>query len=1095
MFTAHKHEKEIFDKAIEIESSDERAAYVRNACGDNSDLIERISALLRAHDQADFLPAQPMGEEMMLFESSLSECPGTVIGRYKLLEKIGEGGMAVVYMAEQQKPIRRKVAFKIIKLGMDTRQVIARFEAERQALAMMDHPNIAKVLDAGSTETGRPFFVMELVTGVSITEYCDKNRISVIERLKLFTLVCNAIHHAHQKSIVHRDIKPSNIMVTLHDGTPVPKVIDFGIAKAINQRLTEKTLFTRYAHIVGTPAYMSPEQAEMSDVGVDTRTDIYSLGVLLYEFLTGTTPFDTVEFHKASLSEMQRIICEHEPTKPSTKLCTLKESLTEIARYRQTNPDTLSGSVRGDLDWIVMKCLEKDRNRRYETVHGLAEDIERHVKNEPISARSPSLVYRAQKFWRRRRSHIITAAVTIVLMASLIITAVLYRRSINAQNVQWAQNVALPEIISLIEQQDYRTAFSLAKKARQYIPKDPTLTELWARVCTDYSITTAPDGADIFYREYAAMDKPWQYLGQSSLKNITLPQSMYRWKIEKEGFETHECVTDHSFDVRLREKGHSVEMVWIGAWSVPIHTDSSGQDVVVDVPAYLMDKYEVTNEQYKEFVNQGGYENRSYWNESQLIKDGRRLSWEQAMSEFVDRTGQPGPATWAEGTYPEGQGKHPVSGVSWFEANAFANFVGKSLPTVHHWENAACLDESILVVPYSHFAVGGTTPIGSHPGVCRTGLYDIAGNVKEWCWNAVDDPNGQRYILGGGYGEQTYMFTSRDFRSPWDRSPVNGFRCAEYPGGKDSVAEAIYNPVPRSIGTRDYSVAQPCSDEEYDIILRQFDYDRTPLNPIIESIDESSSFWCRREKITFNAAYSSERVIAYLYIPKVVEPPYQVVVYWPGASAPNTLSFRSLPERDFTEFVITSGRALLFPIYKGTFERQLPKKLVLDETPLAWRDWIVQLGKDLCRSVDYLETREDIDFDRMAYYGMDSGAGFGPMALAIDQRFKAAILVVGGFVDWEILEELRSIDPFNHAPRVRTPVLMINGREDCFFPLERMVRPMYETLGTSEPHKELRIYPGGHGLLTLFSRQIRDDVLGWLDRYLGPVNGTKSDMK
>lgn len=309
------------------------------------------------------------------------------------------------------------------------------------------------------------------------------------------------------------------------------------------------------------------------------------------------------------------------------------------------------------------------------------------------------------------------------------------------------------------------------------------------------------------------------------------------------------------------------------------------------------------------------------------------------------------------------------------------------------------------------------------------------------------------------------------------------------------MTAAVYDPVLRSLGTRDYSVAQPCSDEEYDIILKQFDYDRMPLNPIIESIDESSPFWRRREKITFNAAYDGERVIAYLFIPKDVEPPYQVVVYWPGVNAPDTKSFQSLPERDFTEFVITSGRALLFPIYKGTFERQFPKRLTIVETPLAFRDWVVKLGKDLCRSVDYLETREDIDFDRMAYYGMDSGAVFGPMAMAIDQRFKAAVLVTGGFVNWEIVEKLRSIDPLNHAPRVRIPVLMINGSEDCFFPLERGVRPMYERIGTPKPHKELRIYPGGHGLLSLFSKQIRDDVLGWLDHYLGPVNGTKSDMK
>jgi WD40 repeat protein len=315
-------------------------------------------------------------------------------------------------MAEQEQPIRRKVALKIIKLGMDTRQVIARFEAERQALALMDHPSIAKVLDAGATETGRPYFVMELVSGVSITEYCDKNNLSTKDRLALFLQVCHAVQHAHQKGIIHRDIKPSNVMVTHHDGKPVPKVIDFGIAKATNQKLTEKTLFTRYAHIVGTPAYMSPEQAELSDLDIDTRTDIYSLGVLLYELLTGTTPFSEEELRKAGYIEMQRVIREQEPAKPSTKLTTLGEILTEVAKHRSATPDLLRRAVRGDLDWIVMKSLEKDRARRYETANGLATDIRHHLEHEPVKARPPTKLYRFQKLVRRNKG--VFAAVAVV---------------------------------------------------------------------------------------------------------------------------------------------------------------------------------------------------------------------------------------------------------------------------------------------------------------------------------------------------------------------------------------------------------------------------------------------------------------------------------------------------------------------------------------------------------------------------------------------------------------------------------------------------------------------------------------------------------
>ena len=320
------------------------------------------------------------------------------------------------------------MALKIIKLGMDTRQVIARFEAERQALAMMDHPSIAKVLDAGATETGRPYFVMELVTGVSITEYCDKNNLSTKDRLALFIQVCNAVQHAHQKGIIHRDIKPSNVMVTHHDGRPVPKVIDFGIAKATNQRLTEKTLFTRYAHIIGTPAYMSPEQAELSDLDIDTRSDIYSLGVLLYELLTGTTPFSEEELRKAGYTEMQRVIREKEPAKPSTKLSTLGETLTDVAKRRSSTPDLLRKAIRGDLDWIVMKSLEKDRVRRYETANGLATDIRRHLDHEPVLARGPSTTYRLQKFLRRHRTQAMAGLAFGVLIAVVAVLLSIWNR-------------------------------------------------------------------------------------------------------------------------------------------------------------------------------------------------------------------------------------------------------------------------------------------------------------------------------------------------------------------------------------------------------------------------------------------------------------------------------------------------------------------------------------------------------------------------------------------------------------------------------------------------------------------------------------------
>ena len=412
-----KRIKPIFSEALSKQGPD-RHKYLHEACGQDTELRAQVEALLKSHEGAsDFLETPPFTGPVPSDDSCPTEGPGTVIGRYKLLEKIGEGGMAVVYMAEQEQPIRRKVALKIIKLGMDTKQVIARFEAERQALALMDHPNIAKVLDAGATDTGRPYFVMELVKGHSITEYCDRNQLSTRDRLGLFVQVCQAVQHAHENGIIHRDLKPSNIMVTLQDGRPMPKVIDFGIAKATSRRLTEKTLFTRYAQIIGTPAYMSPEQAEFSESEVDLRTDVYSLGILLYELLTGATPFAEEQLRRAGYLEMQRIICEQVLVKPSTKLRSMEGTLADIAEYRQVTPDGLRKLIRGDLDWIVMKALEKDRKRRYDEAHELALDIEHHLHNEPVSAGPPSAGYRLHKFVRRNRVAVVT--VTLIIGATL----------------------------------------------------------------------------------------------------------------------------------------------------------------------------------------------------------------------------------------------------------------------------------------------------------------------------------------------------------------------------------------------------------------------------------------------------------------------------------------------------------------------------------------------------------------------------------------------------------------------------------------------------------------------------------------------------
>jgi serine/threonine protein kinase len=429
MPTPPNREREIFDAALELTSAQVRNDYLLGACRGDIKLRANVEALLHAHEHSGgFLPADDSKSPSAVFTKAfvvatglfpVAEKAGDRIGRYKLLEKIGEGGCGVVYMAEQEEPVRRKVALKIIKLGMDTTSVIARFEAERQALALMDHPNIAKVLDAGASDNGRPFFVMELVRGVKITDFCDQNQLHTHERLNLFVQVCLAIQHAHQKAVIHRDIKPSNILVTVNDGVPIPKVIDFGIAKATQGRLTDRTYFTAFEQFIGTPAYMSPEQAVMTSLDIDTRSDIYSLGVLLYELLTGKTPFDTHELMRVGLDEMRRTILEKEPVRPSTRLSMMQErDLTIVANRRQTEAPKLIHTLRGDLDWIVMKAMEKERSRRYETSNGLARDVQRYLADEPVVARPPSKLYLFRKLVRRNKL-IFTAAA--VVAASLLL--------------------------------------------------------------------------------------------------------------------------------------------------------------------------------------------------------------------------------------------------------------------------------------------------------------------------------------------------------------------------------------------------------------------------------------------------------------------------------------------------------------------------------------------------------------------------------------------------------------------------------------------------------------------------------------------------
>ena len=490
----------------------------------------------------------------------------------------------------------------------------------------------------------------------------------------------------------------------------------------------------------------------------------------------------------------------------------------------------------------------------------------------------------------------------------------------------------------------------------------------------------------------------------------------------------------------------------------------------VQLQDYWLDKYEVTNRQFKEFVDRGGYQKREYWKQP-FLEDGRTLSWEEAAGRFRDATGRPGPSTWQLGAYPEGQEDYPVSGVSWYEAAAFAEFAGKSLPTVYHWYNAAGIGVFADILQLSNFGGRGPARVGSHQGLSPCGTYDMAGNVKEWCWNQV---GARRYILGGAWNEPVYMFEVPHAQSPFDRSATYGFRCAKYSGPlSEALTRALESP------TRDFTKEKPASDEVFRIYRSMYSYDRTELKSRVESVDESPPHW-RLEKVSFDAAYSSERVIAYLFLPRNAVPPYQTVVYFPGSQALYLRSIETLSlAMGFPDFAVRSGRAVLQPIYKDTYDRRSGSPSV---GPSAVRDRVICWSKDLGRSIDYLETRQDIDRGRLAFYGVSMGATWAPVLTAIEGRFKASVLVVGGFRPDRSPPEVEAI---NFAPRAKVPVLMINGRYDFRFPLETSQIPLFRALGAPEKDKRHVLFDSGH--MPPSMTPVIKEILDWLDRYLGPV--------
>ena len=967
---------------------------------------------------------------------------GQILSHYKVVRRLGGGGMGVVYEALDTH-LDRSVALKFLPPELtrddDARQ---RFVQEAKAASALDHPNICTVYEIDTTPDGQLFIAMACYDGETLKKRIERGPLPVAEALDLAAQVAQGLQKAHDAGIVHRDIKPANLMVT-SDG--IVKILDFGIAK-----LTGSTGLTRTGSTLGTVSYMAPEQFRAS--GADRQTDLWALGVVLYEMLTGSQPFRGDH----PMAVMQAVLND-----PPTSL-------------HEAVPN-----VPPQLESIVARALEKDTKARYASAAAFRSDLAgcRAAVTAPRTSEAMLL-----QLIRRPR----VAVPALLVLGALGASAVwAWTR---ASDVRWARDEALPEILRLVERDEYRAAYALAERAERYAPDDPILAGVWGQISDSLSLATVPDGADVYAKAYDAPDESWTLIGRTPFSDVRLPRGIRRIRIEKDGFETLDLidpsglVSGPSGPVELLAKGNiPTDMVRVPVAGLRLTMSGFDFTQVKRASPYAIDRFEVTNKAYKAFVDSNGYENRAYWQQP-FVKDGHPVPWADAMREFRDSTGRPGPSTWRGGTYPEGQGDYPVEGVSWYEAAAYAAFTGRHLPTVYHWSSAAGIFQAPLIMALSNFGNDGPRPVGSHAGVGPFGTYDMAGNVREWCWNETT-AGAAHYALGGAWNDSDYQFTVANARPPFDRSPGNGFRTVQYEDGEP--ASTLTAPV--EFPSRDYAREQPVSDEIFRVYRDQYAYDAQELDARVEKVETPTTGW-RLEKVTFNAAYDRERVSAYLFLPANVKPPYQTLLYFPGATAVMAGSSdrlkAGLGPLDPLNSILLSGRAVLFPIYYGTFERNDGRRTPWPELTPSYRDWTIRQVKDARRAVDYLATRADIDHDRLGYFGVSWGVQIAPPILALEPRVKTAIFVSGGFTPAPVLPE---VDPLNFATRVSIPVLMLNGDGDNIYPLEPTQKPLFARLGASGEHKRHVLYNGGHDFFMMYPRQFTQEALAWLDTHLGPV--------
>jgi dienelactone hydrolase/predicted Ser/Thr protein kinase len=948
---------------------------------------------------------------------------GSTLLHYLVEQQLGRGGMGTVYLARDT-VLDRTVAIKVLEVADEAHR--DRLLHEARAASALNHPGIVTI--HGVQQHGDvAFIVMEHVDGVPLDRVVPPGGLPPDQALPIALAIADAVAEAHAHGIVHRDIKPANVMITRAGRV---KVLDFGIARRTalpdeaTRVATAGTRFNALGVAVGTPGYMAPEQITGHPGG--PPSDVFALGAVLYFMLTGRGPF-------AGASTWDVLDA------------TMRTELPPLAEVKPAVPASVAE--------VVSRALAKDPAARFPT----ARELHRALA-DTVAEIAPALPSRRGV----PRGVVIAAAVILLAVAG---AGWWWQRSQEAER-RWVRDEAIPGISRLTSEGDPVGAYRLAQRALAIAPDDAQLAATWTGVTAAPTITSEPAGADVSIRALNGQDEGWIVLGRTPV-TPRLPLAQMRWRFALDGYEPREIIPSPMPDsVVLAKRGEWPDgMVKVPAGDVerPISNDSTA------VPEYFMDVTEVTNRQFKAFVDAGGYQKRDYWQQP-FVDGGRELTWDEAMARFRDTTGRPGPATWEVGAYPEGAGDLPVSGVSWYEAAAYAAYAGKRLPTIYHWKRAAGISGIFSdVLQVSNFAGKGPLPVGVSGSLGPFGTTDQAGNVKEWAWN--ESQNGLRFVLGGAWFEAAYAFHDEDARPPFTREPGFGFRCIQAPVALPAALDA-------SVATleRDPATLVPVGDDVFRAYKGLYDYDARPLDARLDERDEVPAEWTI-ERVSVTAGYGAERLPLILLLPKSGRPPYQAAVYFPGSDATRSTSSRTAYTNRL-QFLVRSGRAVAFPVYQQTYERRRPPT-----GANFLREISIQRGQDVRRTVDYLASRPDIDASRLAFFGVSLGAQLGPVYLAVEPRLKTGVLLSGGFETWTIPAET---DPVNFAPRVRQPVLMVNGREDFDLPYDTAQVPLFAALGTAAADKRHAVLEGGH--IPPRPQLVYKEILEWLDRYLGPVN-------